>query len=572
MHARTGNLLSGKDFPTYYILTVFLTTFLVVVLLLFYVWKSCQAFKDTNECFRLSELAGIIADLDDELTSSAKLYVDTGDSNWEKRYLKNELEQNKAINEAIASETKLYPGRALSKISDSSRKMADITNEAFKLVHSRQNDEALALLNGSEYEEQKKIYRSMTEQLTNMLGSFLKKQTDDYRFISHVSLVLALISVPLLMLSWISVSKMLRKYYSDREEFQRKLLESELRFRDLTENTSDWIWETDKEFKYTYTNPVVKHILGYEVDEILGKSIYDYTPENEIPKIRAFAEDLFQNPRPFTNFENWNLHKDGSLRLLDTAGVPIFDNDGKLAGFRGIDRDITARRHAEQALWQEQNLLNRITETSPIGITVYDKNGVIIYSNREAMSILGTPKEKITHLKYNSPEWNIADFDGNQIPEDKLPFHLIKNGASQVVDFHQSIEKEPGRRIFLSINAAPLTDKDGNFEGMVSSIEDISLHVRSNTERERLIKELQKALADVKVLSGLLPICANCKKVRDDKGYWSSVEKYIQKRSSVKFSHGFCPECFKKYCSEYFSHEEPFTAHELDTDEKDESS
>jgi PAS domain S-box-containing protein len=65
-------------------------------------------------------------------------------------------------------------------------------------------------------------------------------------------------------------------------------------------------------------------------------------------------------------------------------------------------------------------------------------------------------------------------------------------------------------------------------------------------EREKLIDELKRALADVKMLSGLVPICANCKKIRDDKGYWTQVEAYIQEHSQAKFSHGVCPDCMKK--------------------------
>jgi hypothetical protein len=69
---------------------------------------------------------------------------------------------------------------------------------------------------------------------------------------------------------------------------------------------------------------------------------------------------------------------------------------------------------------------------------------------------------------------------------------------------------------------------------------------RIEQEREKLIKELQGALTEVKTLSGLLPICAACKKIRDDKGYWNQIELYIRERSEAEFSHGICPECAKK--------------------------
>jgi hypothetical protein len=77
-------------------------------------------------------------------------------------------------------------------------------------------------------------------------------------------------------------------------------------------------------------------------------------------------------------------------------------------------------------------------------------------------------------------------------------------------------------------------------------LEDISERRRAAEERERMIDELKEALANVKTLRGLIPICASCKKIRDDKGYWSQVEVYVRDRSEAEFSHGICPDCMKK--------------------------
>jgi C4-dicarboxylate-specific signal transduction histidine kinase len=75
---------------------------------------------------------------------------------------------------------------------------------------------------------------------------------------------------------------------------------------------------------------------------------------------------------------------------------------------------------------------------------------------------------------------------------------------------------------------------------------------RAEEEREKVIVELQKALAQVKRLSGLLPICASCKQIRNDKGYWQQIESYISEHSEAEFSHGLCPECAKKLYPEFF--------------------
>ncbi len=76
--------------------------------------------------------------------------------------------------------------------------------------------------------------------------------------------------------------------------------------------------------------------------------------------------------------------------------------------------------------------------------------------------------------------------------------------------------------------------------------------LRVQGEREKLIEELQQALAQVKTLSGLLPICASCKKIRDDRGYWNQVEIYIRDRSSANFTHSICPDCSKKLYPQLF--------------------
>jgi len=70
-------------------------------------------------------------------------------------------------------------------------------------------------------------------------------------------------------------------------------------------------------------------------------------------------------------------------------------------------------------------------------------------------------------------------------------------------------------------------------------------------EKEGLIQELQQALSEVKTLRGFLPICANCRKVRDDRGYWQKIEEYIQQHSDARFSHGICPDCMKLLYPEY---------------------
>jgi DNA repair exonuclease SbcCD ATPase subunit len=80
---------------------------------------------------------------------------------------------------------------------------------------------------------------------------------------------------------------------------------------------------------------------------------------------------------------------------------------------------------------------------------------------------------------------------------------------------------------------------------------EITERKQTQEQRDKLIEALQKALSEVKTLRGFLPICANCKKIRDDKGYWNQIESYIRDRSDAEFSHGICPECEEKLYPEF---------------------
>jgi hypothetical protein len=98
----------------------------------------------------------------------------------------------------------------------------------------------------------------------------------------------------------------------------------------------------------------------------------------------------------------------------------------------------------------------------------------------------------------------------------------------------------------MLLNARQIQRVLGKERIILLAIEDITERKRAEKERERLIRELQDTLAKVKQLSGMLPICSSCKKIRNDKGYWSQVEVYIRDNSEAEFTHGICPECMKK--------------------------
>ena len=95
------------------------------------------------------------------------------------------------------------------------------------------------------------------------------------------------------------------------------------------------------------------------------------------------------------------------------------------------------------------------------------------------------------------------------------------------------------------VTARPFYDSEQRVSGVVESFQDITAIKKLEREKENLIGKLKESLANVKLLSGFIPICAGCKNIRDDKGYWNQIEEYLRDHSDAKFSHGLCPKCTK---------------------------
>jgi diguanylate cyclase (GGDEF)-like protein/PAS domain S-box-containing protein len=168
------------------------------------------------------------------------------------------------------------------------------------------------------------------------------------------------------------------------------LSESEARFRNLVESTNDWVWVTDRDGRYTYASPRVKALLGYEPEEVIGKTPFDLMAADEAERVRRWFSDVVQARNSIESLENINWHKDGYPVVLETSGVPILNAAGELIGYQGIDRDITARRQAEA----ERRLAASVFDGTNEAIMITDRRGTILRVNRAFTEITGFSVEE----------------------------------------------------------------------------------------------------------------------------------------------------------------------------------
>ncbi len=202
-------------------------------------------------------------------------------------------------------------------------------------------------------------------------------------------------------------------------------------------------------------------------------------------------------------------------------------------------KPTSERKRAEEKLQASEIRYRRLFETAQDGILILDeKTGKIVDVNPFLMNMLNYSFQEFAEKKL----WEIGSL--NDIEKSKAAFAELQNkGYIRYDDL--PLETKDGRKI--NVEFISNVCQVNHTKIIQCNIRDITPRTLVEAERENLILELKKALSEIKTLSGLLPICAYCKKIRNDDGYWEQIEGYIKKRSLADFSHGICPECMKKY-------------------------
>ena len=201
-----------------------------------------------------------------------------------------------------------------------------------------------------------------------------------------------------------------------------------------------------------------------------------------------------------------------------------------------LTRDVTEARGLAESLRQSEETHRLLFEKSPLPMWVVD---------RETLQFLAVNDAAVRDYGYSRaefPEMTLRDVH----PPEGVPgllADLARDASEQDAPLTTRHRKKDGTLIDVEVIAHDIAF--GEWKAMLAVLTDVTERRRAAEERERMINELKEAFANVKTLRGLIPICASCKKIRDDKGYWRQVEVYVRDRSEAEFSHGVCPDCMK---------------------------
>jgi len=260
--------------------------------------------------------------------------------------------------------------------------------------------------------------------------------------------------------------------------------------QDLLNSINGWAWETDEKGSFTFVSKNVSKSLGFKVEELLGNSIYDYIIPEDVKKVRQAFSQAEKEKRPIFKIENWNITKNGEKICVLTNGIPFFDKDGNIQGFRGVDTDISVEKEAEERIKELNNELSDLKmdltellnernkkKTIPSSITsnkkstddkwsdhefdsvfIFDENANILDCNNQMYKKLGYTKSELLNL-------NMADIDALESKKNIVE-KIKKVKKDGVVNFKTIHKRKDGSAFFVDENLQYIKDKK-EFKGIV---------------------------------------------------------------------------------------------------------
>lgn len=307
---------------------------------------------------------------------------------------------------------------------------------------------------------------------------------------------------------------------------------------EIADNTHEWCAENIVPQKNNLRGIILKKELPWFAERISAKEVFVVPDINMLPPEAQAESEHFQMQDILSLMV---VPMAFGKRLLGFIGfdavtekrVWTHDHQTYLRFFGEIFSNAIVRNRAEIKLRESEERFRVLFEQADDAMFVHDLQGRFRTLNSMACRRLGYTEDELLNM-------TVADVDPDFMErEDDKKFW-----PSLPVRLESRHKRKDGSVFAVEVRLSKIVFRDQNL--VLSIVSDITRRKHLEEEREQLIKELKEALSNVRTLSGLIPICASCKKIRDDQGYWNQIETYIKEHSEVEFSHSLCPDCVKK--------------------------
>jgi PAS domain S-box-containing protein len=309
-------------------------------------------------------------------------------------------------------------------------------------------------------------------------------------------------------------------------------------YKTILNSMSEAVYVVDREMRIRYVNRAAEKLTGYSRDESVGKFCHDiFCEESYRCKDLCPPRQAMEKMSPILHREAETKTKNGDMRQTQISISPLCDED-VCTGAVIVVQDITELKKADERIRRQNTFLTAVIDALPHPFIVIDAETHGLKLANVAAYHGKLPEQMTCHELSHQASVPCSSLDH------PCPLEKVKATGQPVVLEHKHYDVNGALRD-VEVHGFPIFD-EGKVVGMIEYSIDITDRNRVAQERETLIADLQKALQKVKTLSGLLPICSSCRKIRDDTGYWSTLERYISEHSDAEFTHGLCPQCLKR--------------------------
>ena len=280
------------------------------------------------------------------------------------------------------------------------------------------------------------------------------------------------------------------KMLMDRKQAEASEKESGKKYKNILGSIEDGYYEVDLTGKFIFFNNAMCRILGYSGSEMMGMNYRLFMNQENVQKVFQTFNSVFASGKPVKAFDWMLINKKGSHRYIDTSVSLIKDADGKVTGFRGVVRDITDRRMAEDELRESRDrekFWADVVRMANIGIAVGYPDGRLGVNNAAFQKMIGYSEEELKQIDWNKvltpPEW--IDAETAKIKE----LHQTK----KTVIYEKEYIRKDGTRIPIELTVNPGMDKEGTIDCYYTFVTDITDRKCAEKERHKLEKDLRQS-------------------------------------------------------------------------------
>jgi PAS domain S-box-containing protein len=312
----------------------------------------------------------------------------------------------------------------------------------------------------------------------------------------------------------------------------------------VMETMAEGLTVSDASSRFEYVNPAFARLLGRRADELMGRMPDEFTAP--AAREHLLAERAVRFNGQASTYQSQLVRRDGHCVDIAISAVPRVVG-GAVVGSIAVITDITERQANERRLQESEARLSRVFDGSNDGYWDWQiPSGHVFFSARWA-AMLGY---ELQDLEPHVSSWErIVHPDDMPLVQAALERHL--RGDTAFYESEHRVRHKDGRWVWV-LDRGKVVERDAAGRPVRAAGTHSDITERKNADEklrvalarnDGLVADLRHSLEEVKTLSGFLPICSNCKKVRDDAGYWQQIEAYVASRTGAQFSHGLCPEC-----------------------------